>query len=424
MVGFYVERIKRERAGGRKCPKPRTNGDAAEYWAAHALVDGAVARDGDVNSILIERDVIYSFGRHYPMGRIGRNTDGRCVEIILNADYYPSRGFASTPTDQGNVERAAHQAAFLSDWPIKVRTVFMSSYNLPNGVQVLPNAHDPKPLDALDMQVPRRFQAYEPGPEPVDTGEGCIAGTSEDYSYYADHMLLDEQVDENDRRITVRKRRYLYERKWYNGTIVWGSDSYDRSNVPGRSYIQCEHCKQFQFKHRVWEVLMHGGYHPQTYSKIKGWASYQANLHAHGGWEGWLEAFRVERARVKAARTAMGEWIERNFIPLDACMRDGHGVAMLHDDKYARRKDAAAYFKMKRERARQAARERREHERRMRERAQVERFKTRVKHRRAQRHARTFEGTVQRVVDDLRAIRESYVIPELPSTDTETPGGN
>lgn len=412
--------------GGRKPRKPRTNCEAIEFWAAHALVEGKViANTGDTNSIVISRDVVYSFGSHYPMGRICRNVDGACIEIVVNADYYPCKGFASTPNDQGDVERAAHAVAAMSRGRIKVRKVYLSEYNLPNGIQILPRADDPKPTDSLDWQVPRRFSAYNPGPEPVDTnGHLCVAGRVEEYSYQDDKMLVLPGDFERARGFIVRKGRWHYERRAYNGTIVWGSESYEYGHGPNVTYNQCPHCKEFQLRHRIWKVLMHGGHHPQTFSRVRGWDEYQANLHKHGGWEGWLIAYRAERTRVRDARKAMEEWIDRNYMPLSACSTDGHGVPALHDDKYAMRKDAERWFKAKRQRKREDMRREREHRRRERERQQVERFKSRVRHRRAQLHARTFEGTAQRVVEDLAAIRESYhtAIPEL-QTDNNSPGG-
>ena len=398
-----------------RVPKPRTNADAVNFWAAHALVDDSQANSGDTNSIVITRDVVYSFGMHYPMGRIARNVHGRCVEIILNADYYPCRGFASTPNDQWNVKIAAEDVRKL-DPRITVRTVWLSSYNLPHGIQIQPRANDPEPPARVQREVPKRFTAFEPGPEPVDRESHlCVAGRVEEYSYQDDHMLIG---DYRGRGIVVRKGRWLYERKSYNGTIVWGSEPH-RPHQDRVTYKQCPHCATFQLRHRIWTVLMRGGYHPQTYKKVKGWDSYQAQLHAHGGWEGWLEAWRADNRRVSEAREAREQWVKRNHIPLDYCSRDAHNVPRLTKDGYALRKDESRYFHERRAILRMQRKAQREAEEAARYRRQVERFKSRVRARREAAHARTFEGTVQRVVSELRVIRESYhAIPELPSNES------
>jgi hypothetical protein len=441
----WRDAIMREKNGGRRVRKPRSNSEAVDFWAAHALVPECVANSGDTNSIIITRDVVYSFGHHFPMGRICRNVRGECVEIVVNKDYYPVRGWADTPGDHWNVKIAAQQVESISRGRIKVREAWLSSYNLPNGVPIIPRADDPEP-EVFEPSVPKRFHAYEPGPEPVDTERHlCVAGTVEHYSYAEDEMVsTSEEFAGVDtymvgerlwnrgkpgeftywRRYTP-ERKSLYRRTMVNGVIVWGSENYAQYDDTYRSfdrtsrveYKQCLHCQRFRNRHDRWDAYMNGKWFAGQ--RWPSWSSREAALHAYGGWEGWLEAWRADRAKVVQSREAHAAWVERNYIPLSAVSRDAHGVPRLVDGTHAMRKDGENYLKGKRERAREQRRLERAERAHMRERRAVEKFKARVRARREAQHARTFEGTAQRIMLELSAMRSA--IPELESNDT--PGG-
>jgi hypothetical protein len=88
-----------------KLRKPRSNADAASYWAEHLLLD-TPCDYRNVNSICLSAGEIQSFGSHYPLAKCFRRDDGTVRRVVLTTSYYPSKGFASTPSDQWNVKAA------------------------------------------------------------------------------------------------------------------------------------------------------------------------------------------------------------------------------------------------------------------------------------------------------------------------------
>lgn len=418
--------------------KPRTNYDAAQYWA-DSILTNEPAPALDVNSVQISRDAIYSFGHHYPMGKIFRNEDGSVRRVVLTSDYYPSRGFASTPTDQGNVHACAAEAVS------KLRNVELefaplSDYKFKSGIPCKPKASDP-PLERPYIEVPRVFHASDPGPEPVKTGEGCVAGTFEEYSYQSDrHVFLDLAIDLPKawewtfaRHYTIgadeQPRVSIYKRTMHNGFIYHGVNQHSgpwgapldeqwadfQSTHPGADvhYVQCEHCAAFDKLHARWHGLYHGAGYGNR--RQQGWRLYCEMLETYGSVEDWREAYREEWRRVRNGRKYIEGWIERNFIPLTAVSHDSDGIPILDENGHAMRKDSEAYFKKQR----RAERARRRLEREAEDNARLRRRARRVIERRERRRAETFIGRADRVANELRTLRL-----ELESSrSTESPGG-
>ena len=383
--------------------KPRTNYDACAYWADSILEDEPRARI-EVNSIIVANDVVYSFGHHYPMGMAVRDDNGRVRTVILNADFYPSRGFANTPGDQSNVRSLAHDAVSRAKWRIEVKMLYLSGYSLDSrrGVQVRPRADDPEP-DWAYMEVPTYFHANDPGPEPVDDGVGCIAGTSETFEAQDDSYIW------GDREIAVQDQAYVLEdrnapppgafptnvgtgtyagyRHAFITTTHWGEeDSQYRwnSELPsGDTYRQCPHCAAFQARHKRWHVQMFGPAWGRD--RDRGWKLYSEMIAQHGDERGWREARREDWRRVRRAREAHKAWIARNYIPLDAVSTvrvNGVSVPKVDNDGFAYYKDAEAYWKRQRDAERAERRRQRAHEARLREQRQLERFKRGMRRRR------------------------------------------
>jgi hypothetical protein len=443
--------------------KPRTNADAAEYWARSILSEDP-PDPIDVNSVGVKverlplplgangepvygsRTVVTSFS-WYPMGVILRDEHGVVRRVVVNADRYPSRGFASTPTDQWNVTSSAKtyvdqlNAERGGRERVAVEELPLSDSHLPgpsNRLQVRPTPSDPEPCTDFAIRVPPFFNATNPGPEPVKDPHGCVAGTIEEYEYVqTEHLHSDPQYALDDQAYTVRmdgdygisyrmrpadvthvtERGTMVVERSYTGSLVYGSAAYARDStevVPFRSrptdpyaglksgitYMQCHHCAAFDVVHKRWSDRMYGP--PWGRGRGKGWQRYCEMIAEHGSEDGWRDA-RREALRERRRRLAEhGEWVERNFIPLSAVSKDRWRLPLLPDG-YAMRKDAAAHFKSEREAARRKRALQRDMERRARERAAVERFAARMRARRRP----SFESLAAEAAANLASLHRS-----------------
>jgi hypothetical protein len=361
----------------------------------------------------------------------------KVVRVILNADHYPHRGWASTPVDQGNVEREAKEAVreLNSRRPIRDRIVIerlplTDSHIGPFPVR--PRDDDPEPPNHSHIEIPLAFHASDPGPEPVDDGVGCIAGRTEVYECQTEGSLwgVAEEIAQDDQAYTLDnsvgilrrapepgdflvlhrytvgegERRTLYARRMEMATLVWGSSSHEyewfrhHERPANVTYKQCPHCATFAARHEAWYVRMHG----QRWGRGRGqgWRVYCEMIERFGDTEGWRTARREDYRRVRRERKEHKAWFERNHIPLSAISKDRDGLPRMRDG-YVLRKDAEAYFLAQRNEQRHQQRQRREAERRERERRQIERFKRRVQ----RRLDKTFERTAQRVAAELATLR-------------------
>jgi hypothetical protein len=257
-----------------KLRKPRSNADAASYWAEHLLLD-TPCDYRNVNSICLSAGEIQSFGSHYPLAKCFRRDDGTVRRVVLTTSYYPSKGFASTPNDQWNVKAAVQEAVARGQRAgLKIQLDYAPlSHHGAERIPVRPRADDPEPPEWYRTEVPALFTPSwrRPGPEPVKPEEGCIAHTREEYSYQSEsYVLLDSDLRPNDFTVWHRYRdgeqKSLYVRRWHNGVLAWGdkAQSYDyfgRYNDPRRrteDYIQCPHCAAFDKEHEEWRHLSHG----------------------------------------------------------------------------------------------------------------------------------------------------------------------
>lgn len=419
--------------------KPRTNYDAVQYWA-DSILEREPRASLDVNSIVIARDTVYSFGYHYPMGRIIRDEKGRARRVVLNSDYYPSRGFASTPTDQGNTESAARNAVAKLRHKCRLEFKPLSGYKLTNGVACRPKPGDPE-MTWPWMEVPRVFHASDPGPEPVKDPEGCIAGTYEEYGYQAEDMILLSD-DARPWEWTVwhryssgeRTTKYPYVRRMHNGFIYWGlnhsrgpwgvreDEDWTRfqSEHPGADidFKQCPHCLAFERVLGDWGSKYHGGWARRW---RHGWKLYSEMIDTYGSVEGWRDAYRADWRRVVSTRKAIKAWIERNHMPLSAVDTDEHRIPILDADGYPLRKNSERYFREVRERDRQTRRHQREAEEQARIRRHAHRLYERRQSRVQRRRELSFEGTADRVARELRDLRMSLSgALDNPTTERES----
>jgi hypothetical protein len=395
--------------------KPRTNAQAAEFWADHIL-SREPAPYTEVNSIIIEGDAIYSFGRHYPMGRIIRREDGTVRRVVVTSSFYPSRGFADTPGDQSNVLMYARDACERAR--IKLERKPLSHYGNER-IPALPRPDDPEPEQYPRTEVPPLFTPWgDPGPEPVKDSVGCVAGVREEYEYQEERYLsplFPEGVFPQDFTVWHRyplrdgdEGKSLYARRSHTGVIVWGEERSDwehfnrlRTPIPTNvDYKQCPHCAAFDVVHDQWYVRMHGPRWGR--GRDKGWALYSAMVHNYGSEEGWREARRQDVRRVREAKKVRAEWEERNLIPYDFIGRDADRIIILNDDGYARRIDGEAW----RKRLRQQERARRQAERQQRETERMQRQIARLRERRERRKAKTFTGRAELVATNLARIAD------------------
>jgi hypothetical protein len=408
--------------------KPRTNEDAIAYWA-DSILEREPRPSIEVNSIIVDLNVVYSFGRHYPMGVIERRANGTVKRVLLTSDHYPSRGFANTPGDQSDVARHAVNRCAQRDIPILY--VPLSAYSSDGMIQCRPKPDDPEPTGEREFSVPRRFTRADPGPEPEwEKTSDCIAGTRtavgsmEQVYVRSDDVRPSDQIIERDNDDTYEIRRcqrptrarsvlayidrtlepfnHIHVMRWSVKVTDWGRKYEWGANVKK----QCPHCAAFDSRYSDWHRAMYGGWGFGRH----GFAAYWSNLARYDGWDGWFRAWREDQKIVKANRAEHEAWRARNFIPFSA-LPTKRGVPRLDADGFPLRKDSEAYFQRERERARRERQARRDHERRERERRQVERFIKSYRRRR--------RPTFEQIAGDVAQTIQTILTPthELESND-------
>lgn len=207
-----------------------------------------------------------------------------------------------------------------------------------------PNPADPHP-QRFDRTIPKPFEAADPGPEPVKSDDGCIAGSSTAEPYFGYDNVYDWRPDpEPQIYVTLRSysdgsgpQRMAYtagiERLFYGegsnrgahgldywwmlltgqvGTYQWNMRQIIEVNGKTIEYKQCPHCARFDNLHARWDNAMNGSGYGQ--SRFLGYAKRMEFIKRFGSVEGWHDAymadFRARRAYLKAAR----EWEARNRI--------------------------------------------------------------------------------------------------------------
>lgn len=390
-------------------PKPRSNADACAYWA-----DGILTREPqpsiNVNSIIVRGDTVYSFGSHFPMGIIQRDSRGRCVRVLLNSDTWPGGGFANTGGDQWSCRSEAQARIEQAKWKVELQSVLLSAHGRGGGdVRCKPREGDPEP-PFPHLEVPTYFYRTDPGPEPVKDPRGCIAGREESYSYevgFYDFQLTPERMEQLHPDV-YGHTEYIGAA---NGVITWGEESW-RPVASTREYKQCPHCAAFDKLHADWRQKYHGGYRVRD----RGFAEYAKWIDTFGTEQEWRDARLRDWRRVAEGRKTYREWRERNYIPFAAVTwvrKYGVSVPNIDAEGYPTRKDQEAYYRAQRAEARAAKARERRHEAWLREQRQLERFKA--------RRRLSFTERAAEVAAELAAIREGITVTISTNYSQEIP---
>lgn len=395
--------------------KPRSNYDGALYWAESILEDAPRA-SCDVNSIIVRNDVVYSFGSHYPMGKIFRREDGSVRRVVVTSSYYPVRGWANTPQDQDNVRACAAEMCAKAN--IELESKPLSAHGIER-LPCLPRAGDPAPPQWCHTDIVPYFPAFNPGPEPVRGTEGCIAGTYEAYSYQIKGYVWTESDarpgDHPSPTNTVTGRGRLVHR-WENGYIYWGAhrEGYwyperedgwnefraEHSNV---EYKTCPHCAIHNRKHARWSEMYNGAGWGRWHGR--GWKLHAEMMDTYGSERGWRDARLADFRRVKATRKARAEWEDRNFIPYQCVDTDADGILRLDSNGYVLRKNSERIFAARRREERNQARLRRFREEQERLRRQAQRALARRERNILKRSPyQRFIATARTTADELHSI--------------------
>jgi sarcosine oxidase delta subunit len=221
-------------------------------------------------------------------------------------------------------------------------------------IRLQPNPKDPRP-ERVERNIPKPYEATDPGDEPVKNPEGCVAGqivttehVNETVRIFVKDVREDDIVDEDD----LKKDRYDFievKRSWndhvyigenaqsygdegwakFTGAERWQHRSTHTINDGEKvTYIQCSHCKEFDAIHERWHYAMHGVRYGRSFDQQTGYATYAAMMEQFGSQEAWQEAyitdFRARREYLKADR----EWDQRNRVPFfDGITVDSEGYA-------------------------------------------------------------------------------------------------
>lgn len=409
-------------------PKPRSNHDACAYWA-----DGILTNEPqpsiDVNSIIVRGDVVYSFGSHFPMGIILRNSQGRCTRVLLNSDWWAGgNGWANTGGDQSSCRMEANERIARAGWKIELQSVPLTCSGRKD-IRCRPVEGDDEP-PYPHLEVPTYFFRTDPGPEPVKDPRGCVAGQREEYEYQDDNYItsnLDLYADDQMYAGTVndpllgsprsikpglwlwrQSHGSIYSKTMHTGAIEWGEESswwghYQTNIQPsGVTYKQCPHCAAFDRVHADWSRKFKGGWRRSE----RGYEEYAKWIDIFETEAEWREGRLRDWRRVREGRKAYKEWYDRNHIPYTAVTWtrvNGTLVPNIDRDGYPTRKDQEAYYRSQREQARAERRREKAREEREKMERQLERL-------RRKREAKAdFETRARIVARDLANLKQRMV---------------
>lgn len=353
--------------------KPRTNEEAAEYWA-----DGILAREPmtsymDVNSVQLRGDTIYSFGSHFPMAKVIRDSRGYVRRVVVNSDHYPARGFGNTGYDQSNVRRATEDRVGRARRKIQLDHLPLTEYGHHPALRLRPELNDLEPEPYPRTTIPTYFYAADPGPEPVDDGVGCIADTREAHTWVEEKFVMEGEQLPGDEYVrdaisTSGERKWIYVKRTTEGFICWRREApnyWDRQEAD-KSEVrielkQCPHCEAFAQLHARWNVQMNGGW--GRGGRVQGYARHRELMGRFGGEQGWRDARREDYRRVRRLKKLRQEWEARNFCGLHEAPTDRHGIVTLDADGYVPRRPVERIRERRAVEARKAERQRRRDER-------------------------------------------------------------
>lgn len=186
------------------------------------------------------------------------------------------------------------------------------------------DASDPEPDHGHSLpEIPRPFEALDPGPEPVKPTEGCLAGSQELRTDTRElHIREGERRDDD---VTLEHLDGYFssrvQRDVQVGTHYYEQQPYTYDSTPRQPDIegaeetkheQCPHCKPFDAQHRAWEKAMNGGGWGRN--RTHGYAMMVELLERYGSRETWHEAYLANFRTRRNARKAHREWGERNRV--------------------------------------------------------------------------------------------------------------
>jgi hypothetical protein len=267
---------------------------------------------------------------------------GTEVVTIRSDDTYVLRsGGYQTPTtaDRIHTYSPAKQFSERGDWYVWMK----------------PIDRDPRP-DRVERAIPKPYEATDPGPEPIKSTEGCLAGQMV-ATEHVDELVEVYRRDMRDGDEIVEKvsdgfedsyDRLKVKRTWTDH--IYYSEGHEHgwdegwANLPDNRHVhtssflnddgervkkvQCPHCAEFDAIHEVWRQAMHGDRWHRRFDGANGYATYAVMMKRFGTTEAWqaayIEDFRARRAYLKADR----EWELRNRVLFyDGIVVDSEGYA-------------------------------------------------------------------------------------------------
>lgn len=195
------------------------------------------------------------------------------------------------------------------------------------GDWLIPIEHDPNdppPQLQTDREIPKPFHASDPGPEPIDDGEGCRVGEVEVYDVQEDRTIYNFQRDnplDLGRGFPLppddwnREQGHVEVRLTRMHAVEYGEKSYGGYHPERKAeYKQCSHCEAFQAKHAAWERAYEGRPYAGRERERYGHRQMCELLETYGSREAWQDAYITEFREVRENRKALKEWESRNRV--------------------------------------------------------------------------------------------------------------
>jgi hypothetical protein len=371
----------------------RQNATIAEVCAyfADGLTDTEPRDFVARHSVSIHRDTITSYGSHFPMAKIIRDSRGRAKRLVINTDHYASRGFSSTSSHQHAVLNAVQAKAQGGTDLAKILTTYrlgrgeiivpdsetgrairidvlrvpLTSYAGDGRVFAVEDPNDPEPPEEwanARREVPAPFHAYDPGPPPKDEHpEQCIAGTREEYEFQEESHVYGDILDRRPYGAVMRvtkhdssfgpRRAWVY---WRTGILEYGRERYRYGDPQNTTYKQCPHCAEFLARYERWRYSFYGSYY--TSNVGKGYKLYSHYMTRFGSEKAWREEGRKSYREAKRRRAARADWLDRNTLPFVEVPKR-NGIPVLDSDGKASRTALEKFQRALRRRKRERARE-------------------------------------------------------------------
>jgi hypothetical protein len=218
---------------------------------------------------------------------------------------------------------------------------------------------DPEP-ERPNRTIPRPFEATNPGPEPVKSPEGCLAGTERSEMrdrtrYYFKSIGSDgaafaelvepDVIEEDDRKWLVRET-YMHTTHYVEPPAY----NHPTPGINGEN-VNCPHCVAFERLHANWSLAFNGDRWPRGIDSRKGWQLYSEMMAKYGTREAWQAAYLDEFRDVRDRRREWREWRDRNrvafFDGIHLKKVDGRLACLNPPSIRAQRKHVRANAKMK-----------------------------------------------------------------------------